>query len=109
MQPDGRGPWLASRGCGHGLRRGLIPAAAADTERTMPVTLRSNSLAMLSIAARRRRARPCVSASIFARPRIRSALSLKMTVRPSPDLVTARDAGNVAFQIHRPVPHPGAS
>ena len=56
-----------------------MPAAAVDTERTMPVTLRSKSLAMFSIAARRSAAaRACVSASASSSPRIRTALSLKI-------------------------------
>ncbi len=56
-----------------------IPAAAVETERTMPLTLRSKSLARLSMAERRSAApRACVSASTFSSPRIRSALSLKI-------------------------------
>ena len=56
-----------------------MPAAAVETERTMPVTLRSKSLAIFSIAARRSAAaRACVSASACSSPRIRTALSLKI-------------------------------
>ena len=56
-----------------------MPAAAVDTERTMPLTLRSKSPAMFSIAARRSAAaRAWVAASAFSSPRIRTALSLKI-------------------------------
>ena len=56
-----------------------MPAAAVDTERTIPLTLRSKSPARLSIAARRSvAARCCASASTFSRPRMRTALSLKI-------------------------------
>ena len=56
-----------------------MPAAAVDTERTMPVTLRSKSLAMLSIAARRSASvRACTWASACSSPRIRTALSWKI-------------------------------
>ena len=56
-----------------------MPAAAVETERTMPVTLRSKSLAIFSIAARRSAAaRACASASFCSSPRIRTALSLKI-------------------------------
>ena len=56
-----------------------MPAAAVETERTMPVTLRSKSLAIFSIAARRSAAaRACVWASACSSPRIRTALSLKI-------------------------------
>ncbi len=44
-----------------------IPAAAVDTERTIPLTLRSKSSAMLSMVERRSAdARACVSASILS-------------------------------------------
>ena len=56
-----------------------MPAAAVETERTMPLTLRSKSPAMLSIAARRSAAaRAWVSASACSSPRMRTALSLKI-------------------------------
>ena len=56
-----------------------IPDAAVVTERTMPLTLRSNSSANVAMVSRRSATvRACVSASAFSSPRIRTALSLKI-------------------------------
>ena len=78
-----------------------MPAAAVDTERTMPVTLRSKSLAMLSIAARRSAAaRAWVSRLGLFQPANAQRVVLEDLHgrRHRADLVAAPDAGNVAVQ-----------
>ncbi|GAA0003983.1 hypothetical protein BRDID11002_39840 [Bradyrhizobium diazoefficiens] len=79
-----------------------MPAAAEETERTIPLTLRSKSLAISSIALRRSAAaRSLASASVFSRSQNTDRIVLEdLNGRGHcADLVAAADAGNVTLEL----------
>ena len=79
-----------------------MPAAAVETERTMPVTLRSKSLAMFSIAARRSAAarRLGLGLGLFeAADTDRVVLEDLDRRRHRADLVAAVETGDLAVEL----------
>ena len=79
-----------------------MPAAAVETERTMPVTLRSKSLAILSIAARRSAAaRAWVCGFRLLEPAHAHRIVLEYLDGRGhrADLVAAAGAGNLAVEL----------